>query len=384
MAKIFRIMFLGVIILTCAEEELIPIQNTTRAIKDNGIYHLGDSKSDAFCDFKTLGNEQGCWNDDLTVFEDCHYNLLFTRYGNGWTGSDATYSVPLANGKILWMFGDTFLGTVKADRTREPTGLLRNTLVLQEGDHLTTHFTGPSNNPRAFVSPQQADEWYWPLDATTYENEIHWMLGRLGNTNEGGNWSFEYRGFDLAVMDLADLSIKSVETKVDDPDISYGSCLIEDDDYTYLYGISTRPLQKRAHIARVEGRNLSKPWSFYNGTSWIETPSSYVIANGVSDQFSVIKDGGIFYLITHEIIFGDRIFIAESKSPTGPFLNRRILYCTPETSGSIFTYNTFAHPELATEGELRLSYNINSFNFPDLFTNADLYRPKFIRIDHWK
>ncbi|NND05301.1 MAG: DUF5005 domain-containing protein [Saprospiraceae bacterium] len=384
MKKLLKMLCLGVFMFSCAEDDITPLENNRRATEDNAIYRVANPNSDAFCDFKLLENEGRCWNGDLTVYEDCHYNLLFTRYGNGWTGSDASYSVSISSDKILWMFGDTFLGTVRADRTRNPTGLVRNTLVLQEGDLLTTYHSGPISNPRAFISPQEPDEWYWPLDATTFENEIHWMLGRLGNTGEGGNWSFEYRGFDLAILNTSDLTIKTVSTKIDDPDISFGSCLVEDEDYTYLYGISTRPLQKRAHLARVQGRNLTQPWSFYDGANWIDTPSDYVIAKAVSDQFSVLKDGGQYYLITHEIIFGDRIFIAESDTPTGPFLNRRILYCTPETSGNIFTYNTFAHPEIATEGELRLSYNINSFDFSDLFKNADLYRPKFIRIDNWK
>jgi hypothetical protein len=74
----------------------------------------------------------------------------------------------------------------------------------------------------------------------------------------------------------------------------------------------------------------------------------------------------------------------EASSPTGPFENKRVLYCTPESSDVIFTYNSFVHPELSDEGELRISYNINSFDFSLLFKNADYYRPKFIRIDHWR
>ena len=179
-------------------------------------------------------------------------------------------------------------------------------------------------------------------------------------------------------------SIERVVPKISDPDISYGSCLLEDGDYIYIYGISTRPFRKRAHVARAPSGNLLAEWTFFDGTTWVDQPSEFVIQQGVSDQFSVIKDGGVYYLITHEIIFGKKIFIAESDSPVGPFNRIRVLYCTPESGGNIFTYNAFAHPELSENGELRLSYNINSFDFADIFKNVDLYRPRFISVENWK
>jgi len=42
------------------------------------------------------------------------------------------------------------------------------------------------------------------------------------------------------------------------------------------------------------------------------------------------------------------------------------------------------HPELSTNDELIISYNINSFDFWSLFDNADLYRPKFIKVENWQ
>ena len=34
--------------------------------------------------------------------------------------------------------------------------------------------------------------------------KLQWMLGRLENTMESGNWNFRYTGFDLAILDLDD------------------------------------------------------------------------------------------------------------------------------------------------------------------------------------
>jgi hypothetical protein len=380
--------FLGVsmvlLLAACFTEEAIPAVIGAKAPEDSGIYAVDSSRSQAFCDFRKLSNASGCWDEALTVYEDCRYNLLFTRYGNGWTGADATYSIGLPDDRILWLFGDTFLGKVNTDRTRSNAPFVRNTAVMQAGAELTTYYQGPENNPSAFISPVNPAEWYWPLDGTVHNGQLQLLLGRLGSSGSGGMWDFAYVGFDLAIYSLPALQLQSLTQVVNDPTISYGSCVLEDDNYLYIYGISTQGLSKKAHAARVAGGDLTGTWEFYNGSTWTNQPSSYAIANGVSDQFSMIKDRGKYYLITHEIIFGEEIFIMESNSPVGPWTRKRTLYCTPESGGDIFTYNSFVHPELSVDSELRISYNTNSFNFSDLFADADIYRPRFIRIDNWR
>lgn len=372
------------LLAACFTEAETPLFSGAQVPEDRGIYDIDSSRSAAFCDFRLFTNTSDCWEDQLTVYEDCRYNLLFTRYGNGWTGADATYSIGLPDGRILWLFGDTFLGKVNADRSRTNAPFVRNTAVMQTGEELTTYYQGPTDNPSAFISPANAAEWYWPLDGTIHNGQLQLLLGRLGSSGSGGMWDFAYVGFDLAIYSLPDLQLQSLTNVISDPTISYGSCVLEDDQFLYIYGISTQGFSKKAHVARVANGDLTGTWEFYNGSAWVSQPSNYAIADGVSDQFSVIKEGNTYYLITHEIIFGEEIFIMESNSPTGPWTNKRTLYCTPEAGGDIFTYNSFVHPELSENGELRISYNINSFDFADLFENADLYRPRFIRVDDWR
>ena len=382
--RYYLLIILGSLFAQCTKSEDYTVAAADRELRDLANYSTEGFTPDTFCQFELIENIRGCWLRDVQVYRDCHYDLLFTRYNNGLTGADATYSMPLPDGRIMWMFGDTFLGTVKADRTREGAPFIRNSIVIQDEDELVTYYQNTSGSPSSYISPSDPDEWYWPLDATMHGGEIQMMLGRLEQIQANGAFSFAYVGFDLVTIDPADITIISQQNKIADPDISYGSCILEDGDYTYIYGISSRPFQKRAHVARVQGGDLKDTWEYYNGQSWTDNPSSHIIAQNVSDQFSIFKDGEIYYAVTHEIIFGNKIFIAQSTSPTGPFTNNRTLYCTPETGGDIFTYNSFVHPELSENGELRISYNINSFDFTDLFSDVDLYRPRFIRVDNWR
>jgi hypothetical protein len=374
----------GFFLQSCSLEEDSLQINADKELIDTGNYSYDMTPDCPFSAKVPQGNSAGCWEEDFHVSIDCHYNLLFTRYGNGWTGGDATYSIDLADGRILWLFGDTFLGTVHGDRSREGGKLIRNTFVVQQGDELVTMYKGTPEAPQAYISPLNSNEWYWPLDGTVINGELQLLLGRFGTDGTGGMWDFHYVGIDMASISLPDLVVKDIKPVQESGEISYGSCVLEDDAYIYIYGITTVWLNKFAHVARSPGGDLKNEWEYFDGQNWISEPSSYPIHSGVSDQFSVIRDNGKYYLITHKIIFGGEILIFESDAPEGPWSNERTLYCTPESGGNIFTYNSFVHPELSETGELRISYNINSFEFSDLFENADNYRPKFVHIENWR
>src|SRR4051794_6625369 len=59
----------------------------------------------------------------IRVTHDTALEQLFGAYGDAgtgdrWTGGDSAYSQRLADGRTLWIFSDTFLGTVNPDHTR--------------------------------------------------------------------------------------------------------------------------------------------------------------------------------------------------------------------------------------------------------------------------
>ncbi len=361
------------------------VLSATRDIEDTGIYDLSDINGgdEYLCSPVFITDESSCW--DAEAFRDCHYTTLFDRFGDGWTGGDATYSIQLPDGRTIWLFGDTFLGTVNPDGSR-PGGIpfLNNTLVVTRGSNFNTFYGGSAEQPEAFVKPPQADDWYWPNDPTLYDGKIQLLLSHMGRSGVGGMWDFHLESTDLVVISPGDFSIDTQFVRVDDDRIFWGAAVMEDDDYTYIYGLEDVNPDKFLHVARVAGGNLLNPWEFYNGSGWQDSPANHRVRNHVSNQFAVFREGGKYYLLTQEIIFGSRIFLYESDSPEGPWTNERVVYCTPESGGNIFTYNAFAHPEQSMDGDLLITYNVNSFVFGDLFEDVNNYRPRFVRIKNWK
>ncbi|MCB9263983.1 MAG: hypothetical protein H6558_03045 [Lewinellaceae bacterium] len=128
----------------------------------SGSFYPGlGEPSDTTTTDTTLTVEEGCWQEPISIEKAESFNALFTRFGGGWTGGDATYSIPLPGGRNLWLFGDTFLGTVRADRSYPTPGLINNTFVIQDGEELTTLYTGSAGNASAFVQPEEEGWWYW-------------------------------------------------------------------------------------------------------------------------------------------------------------------------------------------------------------------------------
>jgi len=357
-----------------------------RTPEDTGIYDLSDlGGSGDLCEPVFIENNGGCWDQQVDAYLDCHHDSLFSRYGGGWTGADATYSIKLSNGQTAWLFGDTFLGTVNPDGSR-PGGIpfLNNTIVLTRGASFNTLYGGTEEQPTAFVVPPEPDDWYWPHDPTIHDGKMQLLLAHMGRSGSGGMWDFHLKSVDLAIISLPDFTIESLEVRVVSDEIYWGAAIMEDDEYTYIYGIEDDNLNKFVHVARVAGGDLRLPWEYYNGTDWEDQPTGYTIKDATSNQFSVFKNGGKYYLMTQAIIFGSELYLIESDSPVGPWENRKTLYCTPESGGNIFTYNAFVHPEQSKGDDLFISYNVNSFEFGDVFTDVNNYRPRFVRVQNWK
>lgn len=328
-----------------------------------------------------LCQQSSCWDTSIYACRDSIYINLFTR-SIGWTGGDATYSVDLKNGKTLWMFGDSFIDQVSEDRTRPSLNLINNSLVLQDGDQMTTYHGGTSINPEAYVKPPESGDWYWPGDGTVTNGKLYLFMH--GFRNEGGGmWDFFRTSIDLLTINIETMEVEENNRLFADPSISWGAVIMEDLDYTYVYGVKAVNSVKYLYIARTN-EDLTDSWEYYDGSNWTsEAANATPIFDEVSEQFSVWIDGGEYYFLSQHNLFGSDISIYYLDSPTGPFDDSKVVYCTPETEGDIFTYNAFAHDHIY-EDSLLISYNINSFDFNDLLESADNYRPYFARIGNWR
>ncbi|GAA4703797.1 NucA/NucB deoxyribonuclease domain-containing protein [Phytohabitans rumicis] len=358
-----------------------------------------------------------CENSALPEIEEVETKAapqdLFNNYAentpDGWTGGDSTYSVTLPDGRRLWIFSDTFLGPLNSDGTRPTSaGFVNSTFVIQNGDSLTTITGGTKAAPTAIMPPAAENHWYWAGDG---------MLANVGGEQKLQVMYYEYRRFGLGAWDwefnrnvVATFSLDDLTEpeRVDQlpsaARVAWGSALLEasrsGDGYTYIYGVSDAPINKKMRVARVKGSDLSKveDWQFFDTAEgyWVRDERDGTTSlTGIANEYSVTPWNGGFVLISQDSTeaFSGKIRIWHSCSPYGPFgywVDHDLVYRMPEPGpygsywdGDIIGYNAHVHPGLRVGDRWTLSYNVNSMDSRvsaegDHYRDPSIYRPRFV------
>ncbi len=345
-----------------------------------------------------------------SAIPDTKLTDTFAAYAKGtgashWTGADSTYSAPLPGGRDVWIFSDSFLGHINADGSRAPviqdggtTPFVNNTFVETRKAHPTTTITGGTpDEPAALLPPPDAGHWYWARDGLLLDGRLDVVYSEFKTTGSG---PLDF-GWDRNVLARfapghlgRPLSVTQLPSAAG---VSWGAWLLKDHDHTYVYGSEDLGAHKYLHIARVAGSDLTRPWQYLaaDGTWSSDETASARVGGGagasfeVSNEFSVVKHGGVYVMVTQDMShpLSSGIDLAFSCSPAGPFVDETTAYDTPEAGAhgtfgnpNVFSYNPHEHQELGDARHLVVSYNVNSLVNTDLYSDAAIYRPRFVDI----
>jgi len=322
------------------------------------------------------------------VQPDPEFNSLLRKYNGGWIAGDATFSISLPDQRTLWLFGDSFIGTVNPDSSIVAgSHFIRNCAVIQDGDSMRSLHGGTFSDPADFLPSSNPDSsWYWPEHGMVENDTLKIFFSEFEYSTGPPGFNFKYKSLCLAFFSYPEIEFLDLipipyysQNKV-----SYGNCLMTDNGFTYIYGrqeIDTVYHIPYPHVARVPSGNLQAPWQFFNGSSWVDNPEeSYRIGNvAVSQQFGFFKVEDKYVLISQEIWLSAKIYSYTCVSPGGPLNNKKLLYQTPILYPNTFTYNAFPHTQFTEDSELLVSYNTNG-DFWQIFNNVEIYRPLFIRV----
>lgn len=329
------------------------------------------------------------------VTPDTHLQDLFDRYGDtahGWTGADSTYSAPLPDGRDAWLFSDTFLGRVNADGSRPgDVPFIHNSMVVQAGNGLRTVTGGTPGHPESLVGPTpttpptdpsgQNPDWYWIGGGITEGDHLRVFAMHYVSTGSA-QFDFKWDSTAIASFHLPDLAPEGLMPTHGAGGVTWGSWIVRDGGVTYIYGVEDLGAHKYAHLARATG-GLLGPWQFWTGSGWSsDDASSARLLDGVANEYSVTKVGARWVMLTFDtsVVFGNEIVAYTADSPTGPFTSRTHVYSAPEAGGNIIAYNAHVHPELSGRDRLVVSYNVNSLDVKDVYTNVMNYRPRFVDV----
>lgn len=384
------------------------------------------------------------------AYKDLKYNKLFTR-SRGWNGGDGVLTVGLPNGDVFWTFNDSFYGVVNGNRSRGSCSFPRNSVMVQRAHdgvlgetdndlvwladyvnwanrsadryfHARTHLRHPGGEKTAAeIAAGDIDQGkvYWSGDGTIYNGKLQmiWVgvesseLLNLdaalatysldGNVPEG----YYLRTIPDYLPQEGDYLYRESHTpnKQIGP-CAYGSTLFEDEDgHTYLYATENTGTV----VARSQTHDLYSPWQYYvkqtDGT-WVwqdqypdeaaRKRSSIMATKDYAIMLPwIFKEGDWYFMTSQAPIFSPDVYIYRSKSPYGPFGERKLLFRLPDHLDKIgpqqyhWLYMVNLHPALSRQGELVFSTNSDPDDFWKNFNDpgsADYYRPFFYRVFDWQ
>ncbi|MFJ5210153.1 DUF4185 domain-containing protein [Streptomyces nigra] len=371
----------------------------------------GEREGGAACGPRTVGS----WSAERALTDE------FARYGDDpsraddWTGGDGTHSVRLPDGRLLWLFSDTYLGQVhpppnpfgESSTWREGAApLVRNSAVVMRDGRLESTLPAP-----LFPDPAPG-QWRWPVAAHVEPRSPgapERVLRVLLWVRAAGPSPWIYGvpvATEVATLSLPDLRVESVvrvadQQGVPDPSrrVLYGTTLVEEDGWTYVFGgddrrAASRPVS-RAYLARVPRGRLGEPdaWRYWDGSGW-GGPGGRprpVLGDGrrtgVGSAFSVARADGTYVLFTMAAGTAGLTTVTSywACSPAGPWHGpgRSFTPALPP-GGGLAAYNPQTHPGLSGDGRLVLSYDVNWLEPADaaaqLSRDVSRYRPRFVSL----
>ncbi|MCB1250347.1 MAG: hypothetical protein KDB36_13105 [Acidimicrobiales bacterium] len=367
-------------------------------------------------------------------------------YGNAnagpasWTGGDATYSLRIPDGRVLWVFADSFFsrgvpggaGWVEPDHRRiGGDAAVGNQLVVM--DPRTTPPTmvnvwRPGAVGQDVFVRADADHRWWPF-MPFLKNASTVVIPMVSfDQTRGIVDAFGVTEVDLPTMTVG-APVIVPEGLIDNPRatdgcaqyIDHGDTVLVNPDgsgFTYLYGteVCDGSGALHLHLARVPGRLLDRqPWQYFAGVDgsgaplWSSDPADSARLRRAGG--GEIADGGYEYTVTptpsgyrmlhHRDRFGGDIVASFAAAPWGPFGAPTAIYQPPEQGRptynnlspgcALWTYGAKEHVAFSNPSEIVISYNVSVSDAPsatcagwtglfELVNNVDNYRPRFVRI----
>jgi hypothetical protein len=333
------------------------------------------------------------------------WDTLFQRE-SGWIGADGNYSIPLAPDKTLWLFSDTFVGKVQEGKRRDAC-MINNSVALQHGTNAPEFFYGttPEGKPASFIKPQHGSkrDYFWLNHGATNAQGLYFFLLRVVTVRTDTPFGFKLVDGWLAHVanpDAPPPQWRITQTKVPFTKISksgaliFGGAVLPEGEYLYVFGGDSRPEARKAGVpnglvvARVPADKLGdfQEWHFLANGAWQKDYKKVTpVFPNVGSEFSVSwLPARKTYTAVYSEGIGGRIVVRLAPALTGPWSQPVLVYRCPEMDwpAKAFCYAAKAHPQLASApDELLITYAANAWNFWDLFKDARLYWPRFVRVN---
>ena len=312
-----------------------------------------------------------------------------------WLGGDGATSVDLGDGRILWLFGDSFVDPSGSGKRRS-SSLVRNTVAVQTGfDPITASmkfaWKTKSGKPVAFF-PDSGDTWYWPASGILLDKRLLVFLMTVRSADN--DLGFEACGWKAVWIDNPQDQpegwnmIRLISPQQPAMVVGLGTPILENE-FLYVFAADGQDrstyLVRWAVAAAIAGTLTAPQWWAGAEAGWITCPAGRdrlrpVFTDGQM-EFSVTVDAEPrrYCRIQTGSLLNPCLSVSTAPSLTGPWTDGVCFFTPPEVGPSdLLIYAGKAHPALGGAG-LVFSYVVNTTDPERLLTDLTLYFPALLK-----
>lgn len=318
-----------------------------------------------------------------------------------WIGGDGAYSVDLGNGRVLWLFGDSFIANTAA-RLRSSAVMVHNSLAIQNGYDPTTatikfYWNGSSPTPAGFFPAPSPTTWLWPYGGVMINGRLIIFLNE--NQATSGGLGFLGVGWTAVAVqnpsaDPSEWKVTNLATKLEfGLDLGAATIVVDGFAYAFTNGLKTpgRTYVARWPVSVLGGNSLVGPQWYAGERGWVHgaqingMPTD--VANVQQSIFSINPSAKTapYVVIQTSGFGGSTVAFQTATHLTGPYSGAQTFYNPPEASQrNVLIYGGLMHSEQTAPGyDVVATYNVNNTNFSTLVSTPSIYYPMFIRAK-WK
>ncbi len=317
---------------------------------------------------------------------------LLRDNASGVVGMDGSASTALGDGRSLFVFGDTFFGSINGGNgengEREIREMVDYSFAIVSDAAAGECFAGASivrDRVERDAGWESGDR-FWPGHGLRVGNAIVLFFVHARVTDPTDSFGFEVRGAGVVSGPADDLHFDLAEARYLPSGYLPGALLTHAGSaYVYL----CRPdIGFECVLARTTPERLARPSSYQyyvagRGYGGALEEASVVVSASAEFSVSFIDALGGFVVVDIEPFAGE-ITMRKGGAPEGPFSERQsLLPC--RLRDDEFCYGAKLHPQLSVDGLgfIHVTYNTNLMQYdPRSYADRpELYWPRLVRLE---
>lgn len=312
-----------------------------------------------------------------------------------WLGGDGAATVDLGGGRVLWLFGDSFV-ELSGRGDRSSAVLVRNCIAIQTGYDPTRaemqfFWKTDGSGPAAFFR-NKGDTWLWPASGIVVGR--HLLVFMMEIQPADNDLGFTPMGWKAAWVDNVQARPDRwhvtwlVSPRQQNMVVGIGTPIFQDG---YLHVFAAKGGGDEVYLVRWPGPAVKKGtlttpgWWAGKEKGWIDLQSDGIPPAPVFTQgqmeFSVAYHDGMkrYVRVQTKRFLNPCLSIATASVLTGPWTDPVCFY-TPPAQGDpdLLIYAGKHHPMLAG-ADMVVSYVVNTLHADRLISNMQLYYPVLLK-----